>query len=81
MVVAVAIFARRLAIDLLAPGAPLYVLVADIQFGSIDGAQWAEEVYVAVAVYVPWLLVGGSIIVGAYREFLRQNVTQVRARQ
>jgi hypothetical protein len=79
--VAVAIFARRLAIDLLSPGAPLFLLVENVQYAGIDGDQWAREVYEMVAVYVPWLLVGGSIVIGAYREFLGQNVTQRRARR
>jgi len=81
VVILAAVFSRRLAFELLSPGAPLFKLVAGIQYGSIDGEAWAREMYVNVAVWVPWLLVGGAIIVGAYREFVRQNVTQRSARR
>jgi len=81
IVVAVAIFARQMAIELLSPGAPLYLLVEGIQYGTINGTEWAKDIYVAAAVYVPWLIVGGALLIGAYREFLGQNVTQRRARR
>jgi hypothetical protein len=80
LAIMMAVFARRLAFELLAPGAPLYLLIEHVTW-PVDGDQWAREAYVTVSVWVPWLLVGGSLIIGAYREVTRQNVTQVRARR
>jgi hypothetical protein len=78
VVIIVAVYARRFMIDLLGPGSALWKLVADIQYAGIDGDVWAQSMYEAAAVWVPWLIVGGSIVGALYWEFARTNVTQVR---
>jgi hypothetical protein len=81
IVIIVAIYARRMAIDIIGPGTPMWDLVAHIQWAGIDGDKWAQDVYEAVTVWVPWLLVAAAILAGLYREFLRQNVTVRRGRR
>lgn len=78
IVVVVAIYSRRLAIDLLGPGSTMWILVADVQFAGINGEDWAMRVYEAVAVWVPWLLVAAAILGGLFREFAQTNVTRAR---
>jgi len=81
LVIIVAVYGRRVAIDIIGPGTPMWQLVADIQWAGIDGDVWAKDVYEAVTVWVPWLLVGCAIVAGLYREFLAQNVTVARGRR
>lgn len=74
----VAVYMRRFAIDIIGPGTPLWQLAASSSIGDTGGEQWAESIYVAATVWVPWLLVGGSLLGGLYAEFLRANVTRGR---
>jgi hypothetical protein len=75
--IAAAVWARRLAIQLLAPGTKLYEMAATAtMFG---GEQLANQIYQAVVVYVPWFLVIAAILGGLYREFWQAQVTR-RAR-
>jgi len=78
IVIIVAVYMRRFAIDIIGPGTGLYQLAASSSIGGTGGEEWAEDIYVAATVWVPWLLIGGAILGGLYREFLRANVTQVR---
>jgi len=80
VVIIVAVYSRELTMTLLGPGSMMWNLVADVQFGSINGEEWARDMFQAVFVWVPWLLVGAAILGGAYREFTRTNVTQRRVR-
>jgi len=78
LTIIVAIYMRRYAIDILGPGTPLYQLAASSTIGSTGGESWAEDIYIATTVWVPWLLVGGGMLGGLYAEFLRANVTRRR---
>lgn len=78
LVIIVAVYMRRFAIDIIGPGTPLWELAAASSIGSTGGEEWAEDVYIAATVYVPWLLVGAALLGGLYREFVAANVTQVR---
>jgi len=76
--IAVAVWSRRLAIQLLGPGTKLYEMAATAtMFG---GEQLANDIYVAVVVYVPWFLVAAAILGGLYREFWQTQVTRGRTR-
>lgn len=81
LVILVAIFARRMAVDVIGPGTPLFELAAASQFGDVGGREWAMRMYENAVVWVPWILVGTSIVAGLYREFTRQNVTVQQARR
>lgn len=78
IVIVVAIYSRRMAMQILGPGSQMWLMVADVQFGSINGEEWARQIYHAVVVWVPWLLIGGAIMGALYREFRRANITQVK---
>ena len=81
VVILVAIFARRMAVDLIGPGTPLFQLAANAQFGDAGGQEWAMQLYENAAVWVPWILVATAVVAGLYREFTRQNVTVQSARR
>jgi hypothetical protein len=78
IVIVVAVYMRRFAIDVIGPGTPLYELAAASTIGDTGGEAWAQDIYEAATVWVPWLLVGAALLGGLYREFVRANVTQVR---
>jgi len=72
--IAAAVWARRLAIQLLGPGSMMYELAATAtMFG---GEELANEIYQAVVVYVPWFIVIAAIVGGLYREFWPRQVTR-----
>lgn len=74
VVIVVAVYARRLAVQLLGPGSFLFELAANAtMFG---GQELAEEIYIAVTVWVPWFIVAGAILGGLYREFWKSQVTR-----
>ena len=77
---AVAVFVRQLAMQMMGPGSQFYQSTSSIQFGSLSGAAWSASIYEAVAVCVPWIIVGGAIIIAAYQEVTRQRVTVRRGR-
>jgi hypothetical protein len=77
---AVAVFVRQLAMQMMGPGSQFYQSTSSIQFGSLSGAAWSASIYEAVAVWVPWIIVGGAIIIAAYQEVTRQRVTVRRGR-
>jgi len=80
IVVTVAIFSRRLSIQLLGPNSQMWAMVAEISFGSISGEAWAQRMYEAVTVWVPWFLISAAVLGGLYREFARTNITRGRGR-
>jgi hypothetical protein len=75
VVVIMAVFGRRLAVQILGPGTALYQMASSGAFGS---PELATTYFEAMAVWVPWLAVTGVIAAAAYREFKRQRVTQQR---
>lgn len=75
IVTTVAIFGRRLAVDIVGPGTALYQMASSGIYGS---PQLAATYFEALAVWVPWLAVIGVISAALYREFRRQRVTQQR---
>jgi len=75
IVTTVAIFGRRLAVDVVGPGTALYQMASSVTFGS---PELATTYFEALAVWVPWLSVIGVIAAALYREFRRQRVTQQR---
>jgi hypothetical protein len=77
VVVLVAVFGRRLAVDLLGPGTALYRMAESGMYGS---PQLAARYFEAITVLVPWLCIVGVIAGALYREFRRQRVTQRRPR-
>lgn len=81
VVIVVAVYSRRLAVDLLGPGTPLFELAASVQWAGIDGRQWALEMYENATVWVPWLIVATAILAGLYKEFLAQNVTRAQVKR
>lgn len=80
LVVIVAVYSRRMAIELLGPGSMMWGLVANVQYGTINGEEWATQIYEAVTVWVPWFIVAAAIAGGFFREFRRENVTAGRVR-
>jgi len=78
IVVTVAIFGRRLAVDVLGPGTLLYEWGSSGMYGS---PALAATYFEAVTVWVPWLSVIGVITAALYREFRRQRVTQQTRRR
>jgi hypothetical protein len=78
IVIVVAVYMRRFAIDIIGPGTPLYELAAASTIGGTGGEAWAQDIYEAATVWVPWLLVAAALLGGLYTEFTRTNVTQVR---
>jgi len=78
IVTMVAIFGRRLAVDVLGPGTLLYEWGSSGMYGS---PQLAATYFEAVTVWVPWLSIIGVIAAALYREFRRQRVTQQTRRR
>ena len=78
VVTMVAIFGRRLAVDLIGPGTLLYEWGSSGMYGS---PELAATYFEAVTVWVPWLCVIGVIAAALYREFRRQRVTQQTRRR
>jgi hypothetical protein len=78
IVTIVAIYGRRLAVDVLGPGTTLYQMGSSGTFGS---PQLAATYFEAITVWVPWLCVLGAIAAAAYNEFTRQRVTQQTRRR
>ena len=74
----VAIFGRRLAVDVLGPGTALYQMGSSGMYGS---PQLAATYFEAVTVWVPWLCIIGVLVAALYREFRRQRVTQQTRRR
>jgi len=81
IVIVVAVYMRRFAVDVIGPGTPLYELAAASTIGDTGGEAWAQDIYEAATVWVPWLCVVGVIAAAAYREFTRQRVTQQTRRR
>lgn len=75
IVVTVAIYGRRLAVDVLGPGTTLYEMGSSGMYGS---PALAATYFEAITVWVPWLSIIGVITAALYREFRRQRVTQQR---
>jgi len=73
IVVTVAIWSRRLAMELLGPGTRLYEMAATATL--FGGEQLANELYRAVVVWVPWFLISAAVLGGLYREFWQSRVT------
>jgi len=74
VVLIVSIFAQDMAIRILGPQSQLWALIADVTW-PVDGDVWAEELYIAITVWVVWIVRVGVIVVAIYREFLKQRVT------
>lgn len=79
MVIIVSIYAQNLAMEMLAPGTPMWNNIAGITW-PVDGDVWAKQMYTAVTVWFIWIIRIGAVAGGIYREFLQQNVTATRAR-
>jgi|APHM01.1.fsa_nt_gi hypothetical protein len=75
IVTMVAIYGRRLAVDIMGPGTMLYEMGSSGMYGS---PALAARTFEAVTVWVPWLCVIGIIAAGLYREFATQRVSQQR---
>jgi hypothetical protein len=78
IVATVAVYVRRLAIDVIGPGTFLFELAASSSIGGVGGEAWATSIYEAVAVWVPWLMVAAAVAGALYSEFRRTNVTAQR---
>lgn len=77
IVIVVAVYSRRLAVEILGPGSVMFSLAADAtMFG---GEQLAKDIYKSVVVWVPWFMVVGAILGGLYREFWQSQVTRRQA--
>lgn len=72
----IAVYARRLSVDLLGPSGSLRSLVDGIQYGAIDGSVWATEIYVNATVWVPWIIVGGTVLTVFYVELQDQRLSR-----
>jgi hypothetical protein len=81
IIIIAAVYSRQLAMEIIGPGSLMWSLVVDIQYAGINGEEWAEEMYVNITVWVPWLIVGAGIAGAVFREFRRQNVTTARVRR
>jgi hypothetical protein len=73
IVTIVAVYSRRLAVEVIGPGTKLYQMGSSGAFGS---PELAARYFEAATVWVPWLCVIGVITAALYREFRRQRVTQ-----
>jgi hypothetical protein len=78
VVVIVAVYGRRLAVETIGPGTTLYEMGSSGMYGS---PALAARYFEAVTVWVPWLCVVGVIAAAAYNEFTRQRVTQQTRRR
>lgn len=72
----IAVYARRLSVQVLGPGSMLRGLVDGVTYGSIDGSQWAAEMYVNITVWVPWIVVGGTVLAVFYVELQDQRLSR-----
>lgn len=75
LIILVTIWMQRVSIEILGPGSMMWEMVADVQFGTIDGEQWAKQMYEAITVWFMWLIRGAVIAGALYKEFARENVT------
>lgn len=78
VVTVVAVYVRRLAVDVIGPGTFLFELAASSTIGGAGGEAWATTMYETVTVWVPWLLVAAALLGAVFAEFRRANVTQTR---
>lgn len=70
---------HRISLELLQPGSPLYQVATD-GTGNVNGQQFADFVWQAMAIYIP-LIVGAGILAWAMlREYRRQAVTTAQPR-
>lgn len=74
LVLLATIYMQDVAIRLLGPNSTMWNMIADITW-PVDGDVWAREMYVAITVWFIWIIRVGVVVIGLYREFLRQNVT------
>jgi hypothetical protein len=74
MVLVVSIYMQDVARIIIGPGSTFWELLQPITW-PVDGDVWAEEMYIAVSVWVPWIIRIAAIAGGIYREFTKQNVT------
>jgi len=75
----IAVVIHLMAVELMAPGSPLYAVATD---GTevMDGQAWADMVYMITSTWVPIISVGGITAWTVVREYKRQAVTAVRPR-
>jgi len=81
VLVVVAIFSRRIALQIMGPGTAIWDMAVDASLmstGDESNAEWARTMFNAVTTWVPWLAVAGSVVVTAYQEFSDQRVTRAR---
>lgn len=65
-----------MAIELLAPGTPLYETASTAT--NLNGAERAQLWYEIVAIWVPLIAMGGITAYAVMREYRRQAVTAVQ---
>lgn len=77
MVILLTIFMQDVAAQVIGPGSGMYEMVSKVN-QPVNGAEWADRMYVAITVWFMWLIRVAAIVGGLFREFTKQNVTARR---
>ena len=78
VLIVLTVWAQRVSVELLGPTSMLWNMVADVNSFGIDGEQWAEDLYIAITVWVMWIIRGAAVVGLLVKEFSRENVTRAR---
>jgi hypothetical protein len=73
----VAVVIHLMAVELMAPGTPLYSL-AVTDTAVMSGQEWADRTFMILSTWVPLIAFGGITAWAIVREYRRQAVTAVR---
>lgn len=73
----VAVIIHLMAVELMAPGTPLYV-VGTTGTEAMNGQQWADQTFMILSTWVPLIGFAGITAWAVVREYRRQAVTAVR---
>lgn len=77
IVYVVAVIIHLMAVELMAPGTPLYEM-AVTDTAAMNGQEWADQTYMILSTWVPLMAFGGITAWAVIREYRRQAVTAVR---
>lgn len=75
-IILLTIYMQMVSMEIMGPGSMLWGLVENIQYGTINGEQWAERMYTNITVWFMWLIRAAVIGYLIYAEFTRENVTK-----
>lgn len=73
----VAVVIHLMAVELMAPGTPLYSL-GTTGTEVMDGQAWADQTYMIMSTWVPLIAFAGITAWAVIREYRRQAITAAR---